>query len=149
MGSMSNLHVTSQMWALKVASERLSRLHVCVWFLLKPSIKVAKPRWLTSSLMSLFVSVSSIAFLQPTADTPTEQEEGAVHLPAVRCQHWPADHDPHLTQLAGGLHQQLPLQLGRQQLVRTPFSRRHQVVRQCTCIQTQSHLQVYTLETKH
>lgn len=83
----------------------------------------------TSSPICLFVS--SITFLQPTADTPTEQEEGAVHLAAVRCQHRPADHDPHLTQLAGGLHQQLPLQLGRQQLLRTPFSRWDQVISAC------------------
>ena len=89
-------------------------------------------RCLTSSLLCLFVS--SVAVLQPSADSPSEQEEGAVHLPAVRRQHRPADDDPHLAQLSGGVHQQLALQLGRQQLVRTPFSRRDQV--QSTCKQT-------------
>lgn len=83
------------------------------------------PRCLTSSLLCLFVS--SVAVLQPSADSPTEQEEGAVHLPAVRRQHRPADDDPHLAQLAGRLHQQLALQLCGQQLVRTPVGRRPQV----------------------
>lgn len=68
-------------------------------------------------------SLCSVAVPQPSAHTPAEQEEGAVHLTAVRRQHRPADHDPHLAQLAGGVHQQLPLQLGRQQLLRTPLSR--------------------------
>lgn len=71
--------------------------------------------------------MSSVAFLQPAADAPAQQEEGAVHLAAVGRQHRPADDDPHVAQLAGGLHQQLALQLGRQQLLRTPVSRGNQV----------------------
>lgn len=81
-------------------------------------------RW--SQLFS-YLSVHSVAVLQPQTDAPAEQEEGAVHLAAVRRQHRPPDDDPHLAQLAGGLHQQLSLQLSRQQLVRTPVSRRAQV----------------------
>lgn len=80
------------------------------------------------SLLCLFVS--SFTFFQPPVDTPPKQEEGTVHLPTLRCQHRLADHDPHLTQLPSGLHQQLPLQLSCQQLLRAPFSRRDQVCRQ-------------------
>lgn len=71
----------------------------------------------------------SIAFLQPPGDAPPEPQAGAVHLPALRRQPRPPAHDPDLAQLAGGLHQQLPQQLGRQRLLRTPVSRRPQVSR--------------------
>lgn len=78
---------------------------------------------------SIFMSFSvySFPFLKPTADPQTQQEEGPVHLPAVRCQHRPADHDQDLTKFSSGLHQQLPLQLGSKQLLRASFSRRAQV----------------------
>lgn len=79
-----------------------------------------------------FLSPSSLPLLQSKADAPAEQEEGLVHLAAVRREHRPADHDPHLAQLSGGLHQQLPLQLGRQQLLRTPVGRRDQVWKRFT-----------------
>lgn len=75
------------------------------------------------------LSVRSVALLQPQGDAAAEQEEGAVHLAAVGRQHRPPDDDTHFAQLAGGLHQQLALQLGRQQLLRTPVSRRPQVSR--------------------
>ena len=69
----------------------------------------------------------SIAFLQPPGDAPPEPQARAVRLPALRRQPRPPAHDPDLAQLAGGLHQQLPQQLGRQWLLRTPVSRRPQV----------------------
>ena len=69
----------------------------------------------------------SVTFLQPPGDTPPEPQAGAVHLPALRRQPRPPAHDPDLAQLAGGLHQQLPQQLGCQRLLRTPVSRCPQV----------------------
>lgn len=58
-------------------------------------------------------------------DSQAEQEEDAVHLAAVRRQRGCSDHDPHLAELAGGVHQQLPVRLRCQQLVRTPVGRRN------------------------
>ena len=69
----------------------------------------------------------SVALLQPTGDPPPEPQAGAVHLPAVRRQPGSAADDPDVTQLAGGLHQQLPQQLGGQRLLRPPVSRHPQV----------------------
>ena len=69
----------------------------------------------------------SVALRQPQTHPQTEQEESFVHLPPVGRQHRPADHDPHVAQLPGGLHQQLPLQLGSLQLLRTPLCGGHQV----------------------
>lgn len=82
---------------------------------------------LTPTLTVCFLSLSSVPLLQSQADAPAEQEAGPVHLAAVGRQHRPADDDPHLAQLAGGVHQQLALQLGRQQLLRSPVGRRDQV----------------------
>lgn len=82
---------------------------------------------LTSKHLSAHLCVRSVAVLQPQTDAAAEQEAGSVHLAAVGRQHRPPDHDPHVAQLAGRLHQQLALQLGRQQLLRTPVCRRTQV----------------------
>lgn len=76
--------------------------------------------------------VRSVALLQPPADPPVGQEEGSVHLAPVGRQHRPADDDPHLAKLAGRLHQQLAVQLRRQQLLRTPVGRRTQVRTLCS-----------------
>ncbi len=47
----------------------------------------------------------SVPFPQSQTDAEGEQEASAVHLSSLGCQHRPADHDPHLAQLSGGLHQ--------------------------------------------
>ncbi len=47
----------------------------------------------------------SVPFPQSQTDAEDEQEASAVHLSSLRSQHRPADHDPHLAQLSGGLHQ--------------------------------------------
>ncbi|PNJ58586.1 GLI2 isoform 10, partial [Pongo abelii] len=67
--------------------------------------------------------VHGVPFLQPASDAPPEPQAGTVHLPTLRCQPGPAADDPHLTQLASGLHQQLPKQLGGQRFLWASVSR--------------------------
>lgn len=75
----------------------------------------------------VFNMLHSVTVSQPSPDAQVESKASAVHLSALRRQHRPADHDPDVTQLSGGLHQQFPLQFGRQQLLWAPVCRRHQV----------------------
>ena len=53
----------------------------------------------------------SVTVPQSQTDPQAEQKASPVHLASLRRQHRPADHDPYLAQLSGGLHQQLTLQL--------------------------------------
>lgn len=79
-------------WKFEEVKQRFPICRLCAneavgYPALRSPIEGAMPRWLTSSSLCLPASVSSFTFLQPPADPPAEQEEGAVHLAVVRCEH--------------------------------------------------------------
>lgn len=68
-------------------------------------VKMKMTEKIRKSKRSVGFFVYSVPFPESQTDAEGEQEASVVHLSSLGCQHRPADHDPHLTQLSGGLHQ--------------------------------------------